>query len=54
MLIDPSNLSFNSELDKVRLDEENYSATNLGYDPVGDDFWLYYSPMLLVDGPVCA
>ncbi|CAG5113029.1 Oidioi.mRNA.OKI2018_I69.chr2.g7179.t1.cds [Oikopleura dioica] len=41
-------------LDKVKMDEEDYSATNLGKDPDGSSFVLYYAPMLLVDGPICA
>ncbi|CBY34252.1 unnamed protein product [Oikopleura dioica] len=42
------------EIDKIKLSEDEYFSYSIGNDPDGNDFWLYYSPMILVEGPLCA
>ena len=43
-----------SVLDKAKLEPSEFSAYSLGNDPDDTTLWLYYSPMITVDGPICS
>ena len=42
-----------SAIDRINMSESYFYSVSLGKDPDGNDFWLYYSPMILVEGPLC-